>query len=157
MKKAIIPGSFDPVTVAHVDLIDRALPLFDEVLVALVPNTGKNYLFSEEARLEMLNTVAASRPKMKVTVHNGFLADLYKEYGACCAVKGIRNSSDFDYESLMAEVNRHFLPEFETLFLSKNEKFSHISSTVVRDVIKYNKDLKGLVPDELISVIKKYV
>lgn len=130
---AILPGSYDPITRGHVALIARAASLFDRVVVAVMQNSEKHYLFSTDQRVRLAEVSVSEIPNCTVISDNGMLIDLYARLGACCVVKGIRNETDYRYESVQAEWNRAHLAGFETVYLPADDGYTEISSTAVRD------------------------
>jgi len=155
MTRALIPGSFDPVTIGHMDMINRAALLFDEIYVVAFENNSKCCLFDMETRRHFLNIACSSIKGAKVTVdfNNGLLADYVSAHGIDVVIKGARNASDFDYEYGLSLINRSIDRNAETLIMPAKAEYQHISSTVVRDLIKYGKPLDGFVPDELLAEI----
>lgn len=139
MKTAICPGSFDPVTVGHMDLVSRAALLFDRVVVAVCVNAGKSPMFSLEERLEMVRGAVACVPNAEARCFSGLLADLAAEEHACALVKGVRSAGDLDWEMQMAEINRSLLPGLETVLLPARGPQSHISSTMARELLRYGR------------------
>ena len=152
MKRAIFPGSFDPITLGHQDIITRALDLFDEIVVAIGVNGDKNYMFSIEQRKEFIEKAFADEPKVKVTTYQGLTVDYCKEIDAQFILRGLRNPADFEFEKAIAHTNRK-LSKIETVFLLTAARTSFISSSIVRDVIRNQGDYTVLVPD---SVRVKY-
>lgn len=148
MKRALFPGSFDPITLGHQDIITRALDLFDEIVVAIGVNGDKNYMFSVEQRKEFIEKAFASEPKVKVTTYQGLTVDYCKEIGAQFILRGLRNPADFEFEKAIAHTNRK-LSKIETVFLLTAARTSFISSSIVRDVIRNNGDYKVLVPESV--------
>ena len=145
MKRAIFPGSFDPLTLGHYDIIKRGLPLFDEVIVAIGVNSDKKYMFSLEERQQFIEDAFADEPKVKVTTYEGLTVDYCKEIDADFILRGLRNPADFEFEKAIAHTNRE-LENIETVFLLTSAKTSFISSSIVREVIRYNGDYTKLVP-----------
>jgi pantetheine-phosphate adenylyltransferase len=143
---AIYPGSFDPITNGHLDLIDRGARLFDRLIVAILRNESKEPLFSVEERIEMLREVAASYPNVDVDSFHGLLVDYAADKGASVIIRGIRAISDYEYELQMALMNRRLAPGIETVFLMASEDYSFISSRLVKEVISLGGDISGLVP-----------
>jgi len=143
---AIYPGSFDPITNGHLDLIDRGAKLFDRLIVAILRNESKEPLFSVEERTEMLREVAASYPNVDVDSFHGLLVDYAADKGASVIIRGIRAMSDYEYELQMALMNRRLAPGIETVFLMASEDYSFISSRLVKEVISLGGDISGLVP-----------
>lgn len=156
MRTAICPGSFDPITLGHLDIISRAAKIFDEVIVCVMKNASKTSpMFSVEERADMVRRVTAKYPNVRVETPDGLLAEYAKSYKGCTVVKGLRAASDFDYEFQMDLLNKKINPEMETMFLTASAKFTFLSSSMVREMAKYNADLTGLVPDEIIGDIQK--
>ena len=149
MKIAVFPGSFDPITIGHVSLIKRALPLFDKIIVAIGVNTSKNKLFPLEKRIEWINGVFENVENIEVHKFNGLTVDFCRKIDAKYIIRGLRNASDFDYEKTIAQLNHEMNDEIETIFLISRPKFSHISSTIVREIIRVKGDASSLVPDEV--------
>ena len=146
MKTAVFPGSFDPITSGHVDIVRRALPLFDELIVAIGINSQKRYLFSLEQRLEWLRTVFADEPKVRVAHFEGLTAHYCRSIGARYLLRGLRNASDFDYEKTISQLNSIVGDGIETVFLISRPEFSHVSSTIVREIIKGSGDARPFLP-----------
>ncbi|HVA61067.1 MAG TPA: pantetheine-phosphate adenylyltransferase [Mycobacteriales bacterium] len=145
MRRAVCPGSFDPVTNGHLDIIGRASRLFDEVVVAVLVNKSKSSLFDVDERMEMLREVVAEYPNVTVASFYGLLVDFCRDRSIQVAVKGLRAVSDFDYELQMGQMN-HSLAGVETLFMPTNPLYSFLSSSLVREVATYGGDVSGLVP-----------
>jgi pantetheine-phosphate adenylyltransferase len=143
-----MPGSFDPFTLGHFDVALRAAELFGEVVIAVMANGEKNGFFTPEERAEICRAAfkEAGVDSVKVIVNNGLLADLYNEVDACCMVKGVRNSNDFVYENELWLINRSFNSRVETVFLPSQSQYSHISSTMVREMLKYGVPLSSAMP-----------
>lgn len=149
MKIAVFPGSFDPITSGHVDLVRRALPLFDEVIIAIGINSQKKYLFSLEQRMAWLEKVFENEPKVKVGSFKRLTAHYCKEIGAKYLLRGLRNASDFDYEKTISQLNHIVGEGIETIFLISQPEYSHISSTIVREIIKGGGDASVFLPKEI--------
>jgi pantetheine-phosphate adenylyltransferase len=143
---AIYPGSFDPITNGHLDLIDRAARLFDRLIVAILSNESKEPVFSVEERIEMLREVVTGYPNVEVDSFHGLLVDYAATRGATVIIRGIRAISDYEYELQMALMNRRLAPGIETVFLMASEDYSFISSRLVKEVISLGGDISGLVP-----------
>ena len=156
MKIAVFPGSFDPITIGHEDLVRRALPLFDQIIVAIGINSSKKYLFSLEQRLECIHTVFADEPKVVVRQFEGLTANFCKEANAKFLLRGLRNASDFDYEKTISQINTIIGDGVETFFLISQPNYSHISSTIVREVIKGGGDVSSFLPKTLVGAKLKY-
>ena len=148
MKRALFPGSFDPITLGHYDIIKRALDLFDEIVVAIGVNGDKNYMFTVEQRKEFIEKAFADEPKVKVTTYQGLTVDFCKEIDAQFILKGLRNPADFEFEKAIAHTNRK-LSQIETVFLLTAARTSFISSSIVRDVIRNHGDYTVLVPESV--------
>lgn len=146
MKIAVFPGSFDPITIGHVDLVKRALPLFDKIIVAVGVNTQKKYLFSLEERLGWLEKVFEDEPKVEVDSFQNLTAHYCNRIGARYLLRGLRNSSDFDYEKTISQLNDIVGDGLETIFLISRPEFSHISSTIVREIIKGGGNANPFIP-----------
>ena len=146
MRKAIFPGSFDPITLGHYDIIKRSLPLFDEIVVAIGINADKKYMFSLEDRIQFIKDSFADEPKISVISYEGLTIDLCRKLNADFILRGLRNPADFEFEKAIAHTNRR-LSKIETVFLLTAAKTSYISSSIVRDVIRNGGDYKMLVPD----------
>lgn len=146
MRRAIFPGSFDPITLGHYDIIQRGIPLFDELVIAIGINAEKQYMFSLEDRLSFIKKAFANEPTVKVTTYEGLTVDFCKEIGANYILRGLRNPADFEFEKAIAHTNRK-LSEIETVFLLTSSGKSYISSSIVRDVIRHGGDYTSLVPD----------
>ncbi len=155
MRKAIYPGSFDPVTLGHWDIIQRAEKLVDRLVVAVLHNPAKQAAFSVEERLEMLRGLVSPLPNVEVMAFHGLLVDFAKAQGAQCIVRGVRAFSDFEYEFQMALMNRKLAPDLETLFLMPKEKYSAVSSRLVREIGSFGGELHELVPESLRERIAK--
>ncbi|MEO1263007.1 MAG: pantetheine-phosphate adenylyltransferase [Bacteroidota bacterium] len=150
MNIAVFPGSFDPITVGHQELVRRAIPIFDKIVVAIGINSQKKYLFSLEQRLEWLQTVFADEPKVEIGSYIGLTAHYCNEIGAQYLLRGLRNASDFDYEKTISQLNFIVGKDLETVFLISEPAFSHISSTIVREIITGKGDATPFLPKGLI-------
>jgi len=148
VRKAVCPGSFDPVTNGHLDVFVRASEIFDQVVVGVLINKTKSSLFTVDERIEMLREVVAPYPNVVVDSFHGLLVDYCRENDIPAIVKGLRAVSDFDYELQMAQMN-HRLAKVETLFISTNPLYSFLSSSLVKEVVTYGGDITGLVPDSV--------
>jgi pantetheine-phosphate adenylyltransferase len=154
MRRAVCPGSFDPVTNGHLDIVGRASRLFDEVIVAVLINQSKTGLFTVEERIDMLREVTASYPNVRVESFRGLLVDFCREQGAAAVVKGLRAVSDFDYELQMAQMNIG-LAGVETLFMPTNPLYSFLSSSLVKEVAKWGGDVSMHVPEVVTQAMAK--
>ena len=148
MKRAIFPGSFDPITLGHYDIIKRGVKLFDEVVVAIGINADKNYMFSLEERKAFIEDAFKDEPKVSVVTYEGLTIEFCKKIDAQFILRGLRNPADFEFEKAIAHTNRK-LSKIETVFLLTAAKTSFISSSIVRDVIRNNGDYTVLVPDSV--------
>ena len=154
MKIAIFPGSFDPTTTGHVDLIKRAIPLFDKIIVAIGQNTQKKYLFDLEQRKLWLERVMDHWDNVEVDVYEGLTVNYAKKVGARYLIRGLRNASDFDYEKTISQLNNIIGDGLETLFYISHPEYSHISSTIVREIIKGGGNVGKFVPAIICEDIK---
>jgi pantetheine-phosphate adenylyltransferase len=145
MKKAVFPGSFDPITLGHYDIIKRGLTLFDEIILAIGINAEKKYMFSLEQRKKFIEETFADEPKIKVKTYKGLTVDFCKQEKAEFILRGLRNPGDFEFEKAIAHTNRK-LEKIETIFLLTSSGKSYISSSIVRDVLRNGGDYKLLVP-----------
>jgi len=153
---AVYPGSFDPPTRGHEDLIRRSLVLADHLVVAVTENSAKQALFTVEERLEMLRAMVGSDPRIRVATFDGLLAEFAKEVGAYLIVRGLRAMSDFEYEFQMALMNRQLYPSLETVFLVPKVDLTYLSSSLVREVARLGGDLEGLVHPVVSAALKKH-
>ena len=147
VKRAVFPGSFDPITTGHVDLVKRSLLLFDEITVAIGVNSQKQTLFDLDKRKKWIEDVFKDEPRVKVDVFEGLTVHYCKKVGAHFLVRGLRNASDFDYEKTISQLNHIVGENVETVFLISKPEFSHISSTIVREIIKGKGDAKPFLPE----------
>jgi pantetheine-phosphate adenylyltransferase len=143
---AIYPGSFDPLTNGHVDIIERGSRIFDSIVVAILANAEKAPLFSEQERIDMIQDVFKGRANVKVETFNGLLVDYAQQKRASVLVRGLRAVSDFEYEFQMALMNRHLAPGIETVFMMPAEQYTYISSRLIKEVFTLNGTISGLVP-----------
>ncbi|MDP2317929.1 MAG: pantetheine-phosphate adenylyltransferase [Acidobacteriota bacterium] len=143
---AIYPGSFDPLTNGHVDIIDRGARIFDRIIVAILANAEKTPLFSESERVALIEDVFKGRPNVQVETFDGLLVDYAHRKNASVLVRGLRAVSDFEYEFQMALMNRHLAPEIETVFMMPAEQYTYISSRLIKEVFMLNGQIDGLVP-----------
>ena len=148
---AIYPGSFDPVTNGHLDLLARGAKLFDRLLVAVLRNSAKNPLFSVEERVAMLREGVAGYGNVEVATFEGLLVDFARQQGAHVVLRGIRASSDYEYDLQMAHMKRRLSPEIETIFLMPDAKYSYVSSRLVKEVFRLGGSVEGLVPQQVIE------
>jgi pantetheine-phosphate adenylyltransferase len=145
MKRAIFPGSFDPITLGHYDIIKRGVKLFDEIIVAIGVNADKKYMFSLKERQQFIECTFSDEPKVKVLTYSGLTVDFCKEIGVEFILRGLRNPADFEFEKAIAHTNRNLAP-IETIFLLTSAETSFIASSIVRDVIRNNGNFTKLVP-----------
>ena len=157
MTTALIPGSFDPITLGHLNIIRRASDIFDKVVVCVMKNSAKNYLFTINERVELVKKVVARLSNVEVVTTNELLAEYAKRYEGAVIVKGLRAVSDFDYEFQIALINKKMNPDLDTLFLTASEKYTFLSSTVVKEMAAYGADLSEFAPREIIEDIMNRV
>ncbi len=151
---ALCPGTFDPVTNGHLDVVRRAAELFDRTVVAVVENPSKEPLFATAERVEMLEEALAGARGVEVDSFSGLLVDYARDKGVGLIVKGLRAVSDFEYEIQMAQMNRH-LSEVETCFVATSPKWSYLSSSLVKEIARYDGDVSGLVPEHVVRKLKE--
>ena len=156
-KKVVYPGSFDPLTNGHVDIIERCLTIFDHLLIAVLENPQKTPLFTTKERIDMIKEIFSGHKNIEVKSFHGLLVDFTKKNKAKIVVRGLRAISDFEYEFQMALMNRKLDPEIETFFMMPNVKYSFLSSKLVKEVCMLGGSLKGLVPLEVEEKLKKKV
>ena len=157
MKIAVCPGSFDPVTYGHLDIIKRTSQLFDVVYVSILSNSAKSPWFSVEERISLIQRVTKDIPNVKVEGFTGLLVDYARERNAKFIVKGLRAVSDFEYEFQMSLTNKQLAPEIETFFITTNAKYAYLSSSIVKEVAKFGGDFTEMVPHEIIEDIKEKI
>ena len=148
MKKAVFPGSFDPITLGHKDVISRAIPLFDEIIIAIGINSDKNYMFSLEQRKKFIEECFQEYDNVKVATYQGLTVDFCKTHAIDYIIRGLRNPADFEFEKAIAHTNRE-LSKVETVFLLTSTQTSFISSSIVREIIRFKGDYKKLVPNSV--------
>ena len=157
MGKAIYPGSFDPVTFGHLDMIKRSAAIMDELIVGVLNNSAKNSLFSVDERVSMLKELTKDIPNVTVDSFDGLLVDYMKKSGATIIVRGLRAVTDFEYELQIAQTNHVEYPEAETIFLTTNLKYSYLRSSIVREFAAYGGDISNFVPPQFIDrIYEKY-
>lgn len=154
-KVAVVPGSFDPITMGHLDIIKRASKIFDEVKVVVMNNSSKNPLFSLEERIGLIAEVTDSFPNVNVDSFGGLLIDYAVEVEANAIIRGLRAVSDFEYEMQITSMNRFLNEDIETLFMISNNQYSFLSSSIVKEVAKYSGNISGLVPEPVEKALKK--
>ena len=157
MKRCVFAGTFDPPTLGHKDIVLKCLELFDEVIVAILINPNKRPLFSEEARLAMLRKVFAQYKNVRVLSYDGLTVDLLRRENAKFYVRGIRNGTDYDYEAQLNYINMDMYKEMITVFLPTRQEFLHISSSLVKDALRFNKNVDKYVPEEIRGDLTKYM
>ena len=145
----LFPGTFDPVTLGHTDIINRALPLFDKLVIGIGRNSNKAAMFTEDQRLKWLKKIYKDQPKIKVLAYDGLTVNCCKSIGANFILRGIRYVSDFEYEKAIADMNRSLAPNVETIFLTCLPEFTSVASTIVRDVIRNGGNVSQFLPDAI--------
>ncbi len=155
MRKGIYPGSFDPVTLGHLDIIRRASELVDELVIAVLRNNAKKSLFSVEERIGFLKQVTADIPRVRVISFGGLLVDCAVEYGTHTIIRGLRAVTDFEYELQLAQTNKRLRPDIDTVFLTTNVEYAYLSSSVVREIAGYGGDISHFVPECIIEDVYK--
>jgi pantetheine-phosphate adenylyltransferase len=155
MRHCIYPGTFDPITHGHLDVLARAAKLFDRVTVAIAENAGKGPLFSPAERLEMVRQNVTAYPNVDVTIFGNLLVEFVRQQNAQAIIRGLRALSDFEFEFNMALMNRHLDPDIETIFVMPNEQFSYTSSTLVKQVAKFGGDVSHFVPASVAEALRR--
>ncbi len=146
-KIAVFPGTFDPVTIGHVDIVNRASELFDEIIIAIGVNTKKTTLFDLQVRKQWIQTAFANNPKVRIESYEGLTVDFCKKMGAKFLLRGLRNGTDFDYESHIAQLNKALWNDIETVFIMCDPAMSYVSSTLIRDLIIHKADYARYLPE----------
>jgi pantetheine-phosphate adenylyltransferase len=154
LKICLFPGTFDPVTLGHTDIINRALPLFDKIVIGIGRNSNKQPLFSEQQRIDWLNEIYQGNDKVEAVLYDGLTVDCCKEIGANFILRGIRYVNDFEYEKAIADMNRSLAENIETIFLTCLPQFTSVASTLVRDVLKNGGDVSKFLPAPVNETIK---
>lgn len=154
---AIYPGTFDPITLGHVDIVFRASPMFEQVILAVAGSTSKNTIFSVEERIALASEVLKDIKNVKIIRFDGLMVDCAKENSASVILRGLRAVSDFEYEFQLAGMNRKLMPEADTIFLPTSQKFTYISSSLVREIAKFGGDITDFVPKVVKSVLLKKI
>ena len=157
MKIAIYPGSFDPITSGHLNIIQRASKIFDRLIVCVMVNATKRPMFSQDERVDMIRSVVADLPNVEVDASDELLADYAKRKGSCVILKGLRAGSDFENEFQMALINRKINPGLDTMFLTAESQYMYLSSSTVKELGNYNVDLSDFLPDKIIPVFKQRI
>lgn len=155
MKICLFPGTFDPVTLGHTDIIDRALPLFDKIVVGIGRNINKEPMFNEQQRIDWLNEIYADNDKVEAVLYDGLTVNCCKEIGAEFILRGIRYVNDFEYEKAIADMNRSLTGNIETIFLTCLPQFTSVASTLVRDVLRNGGDVSKFLPRAVNKTIRK--
>lgn len=153
MKRAVFPGSFDPITLGHEDIVVRGAELFDEIIVAIGVNSAKNSMFSLEVRKQMLKETFKHLPQVKIQTFEGLTVDYCKQVDATWLLRGVRNSSDYEYESSIAQMNKLLHADLDTCILFTDPEFAPISSTIVRDILKNSGDVSEFVPQAVLQFL----
>ena len=157
MKVAIYPGSFDPVTSGHLNIIRRAAKIFDRLIVCVMVNAGKNPMFTLEERVELIRSVTQDIPNVEVDASNELLAEYAKRKGSCVIVKGLRAGSDFENEFQMALINHKINPNLDTMFLTAEHQYMYLSSSTVKELGNYEVDLSDFLPEQIIPAFKERI
>lgn len=157
MKIAIYPGSFDPITSGHLNIIRRAANIFDRLIVCVMVNSGKNPMFTQEERVELIRRVTGDIPNVEVDASNALLAEYAKQKGSCVIVKGLRAGSDFENEFQMALINHKINPNLDTMFLTAEHQYMYLSSSTVKELGNYDVDLSDFLPEQIIPDFKKRI
>ncbi|MBR2649152.1 MAG: pantetheine-phosphate adenylyltransferase [Sediminibacterium sp.] len=150
----LFPGTFDPVTLGHTDIINRALPLFDKIIVGIGINASKNPMFGAEQRMQWFKEIYSSEPKVESEVYDGLTINYCKQVGAQFILRGIRYVSDFEYEKTIADANRTLDNNIETIFLTGEPKYTSVASTIVRDILRNGGDASPFLPDAVIRTLR---
>lgn len=156
MSTAVFPGSFDPVTTGHVDLIRRASRMFDRLVVGVLVNSAKQPLFSKEERVAMLREITADQDNIEVSSFEGLLVNFVKEQHADAIVRGLRTPGDFEYELPLAQANHKLSVQADTIFLASAPEYSYISSSAVRELLRYQADISGYVPETVLRYMREH-
>lgn len=154
-KHAMYPGSFDPITLGHVDVIERAAQMFESVTVVIAKNSKKTPLFDEHERLAMATASLVHLPNVSVTVHAGLVVDFASEHGVDVIVRGLRAVSDFEYEFQIALMNRKLQPDVSTIFLMPHERYTYLNSSIIRELGRYRQDISDFVPRAVVDAMHR--
>ena len=157
MKTAIYPGSFDPITSGHLNIIRRAANIFDHLIVCVMINAGKTPMFNQQERVDLIKSVTADIPNITVECSDELLAEYAKRKGSCVIVKGLRAGSDFENEFQMALINHKINPDLDTMFLTSEHQYMYLSSSTVKELGTYDVDLSDFLPEQIIPVFKKRI
>ena len=155
MKRAIYPGSFDPLTLGHLDMIERSAKIVDELVIGVLNNSAKNSLFSLDERVSMIKEMTESMPNVTVASFDGLLVDYMKEINATIIVRGLRAVTDFEYELQMAQTNRVLAPDVDTVFLTTSLEYAYLSSTIMKEVANFGGDLSKFAPSEITEAVEE--
>ncbi len=153
MKIALFPGSFDPITIAHVDILKRALPLFDKVIVGIGLNSAKQGFLSAAQRQNIVNAVFDEYKQVDIQLYEGLTVDFCRKIGAQFMIRGVRSVGDFEYEKAIAQINQTLMPEMETIILLSKPEYSAISSTIVRDILRYGGNVSAFLPAQALPFL----
>lgn len=156
MRIGVYPGSFDPVTLGHLDIIERGAKIVDKLVVGVLLNGTKNAMFSVEQRIQLLKQATKHLPNVEVRPFEGLLVDFLKQEKALVVIRGLRAVTDFEYELQMAQANRNLYPDMETVFLTTNVQYSFISSTIVKDILRHEGDVGHFVPESVLDMIYQF-
>ncbi len=154
LRRAVYPGTFDPITNGHLDVIERAAQIFDEVIVLIARNPTKRPLFTEQERLTMARAATQRLPNVTVDSFDGLLVDYVRQRQACAIIRGLRAVSDFEYEFQMALMNRKLAPAVTTVFLMPNERYTYLNSTIIRELARYGADVQDFVPPIVVEYLR---
>jgi len=157
IKKAIYPGSFDPITNGHIDITKRALEIFDEIHIAIFNNPSKNPLFNEEEKIDLIQSIFENTPQIKVVSFRGLLSDYATQHNIYTIIRGLRAVSDFDYEFQFALTNRKLNSRLETIFLMTDANYSYLSSSLVKQLVKFSADISPFVPNQVEEALKRKI
>ncbi|MCL5991329.1 MAG: pantetheine-phosphate adenylyltransferase [Bacteroidetes bacterium] len=152
---AVYPGTFDPITNGHVDVIERASQMFDKIIVVVAVNSKKEVLFSDEERCELAAASLKHLPNVEVEMHQGLIIEYARSKNAVALIRGIRAVSDFEYEFQLALMNRKLVPEIKTIFLMPHERYTYLNSSIIRELAKYKQDVSEFVPDVVYKKLKE--
>ena len=155
MKKAIYPGSFDPVTLGHLDIIKRSAALVDHLIVGVLNNSTKTPLFSVDERVNMLKEVTKDIPNVEILSFSGLLVDFAREHNVQAIIRGLRAVTDFEYELAMSQTNRVAAPDIDTIFLNTSLKYAYLSSSIVKEMAMYGGDISKFVPESIVDIVRE--
>ena len=157
MKIAIYPGSFDPITSGHLNIIRRAANIFDRLIVCVMVNSAKNPLFTQEERVQMIRDITSDIPNVEIDASQELLAEYARQKGSCVIVKGLRAGSDFENEFSMAIINHKINPDLDTMFLTAEHQYMYLSSSIVKELAGYDVDLNEFLPEQIIPIFKQRI